>query len=185
MQPDLLTVLATMYGYTYAIVIGHIFIRNINASMQEKFPTKREAHIASLSSALGCIEIFLFTSAFHIKTPEFIPVWLTLKTAAGWTHWNTPYKPNDPDPKIPGITGRPAFNIFLAGNGLVIAFSFIGAQLITWLNAMSFLPSIVTSIAAIAAASLLYLFLSPPSFFLSIAEHDRKLCNKIFNLRRK
>lgn len=162
MPSDLPTVLAFAYGYTYALVIGSIFVKNIVNSMHEDLDAQR-GRIPQHSQVLGSIECFLFISAIQIEKPEFIPIWLTLKTAAGWSHWNQlSFEQPNPDGTKTPIRGRQSFNIFLAGNGLTISFSLIGSQLITWLLGLDDLPAIATAFGAVVAASCLYWALRPP-----------------------
>lgn len=72
------------------------------------------------SCTVGIIERSLYLLSILIQKPEFIAVWLTLKTVSQAKSWSKDY------------FGRPIYNNFLAGNGLSILFAFAGAGIVQW-----------------------------------------------------
>jgi len=160
---DTVSIIAYTIGYVYALAIGDFFVKKIVTRMHEGLGEYRKDAIKGHNRVLGLVEAVLFVTSIQIERPDFIPVWLGLKAVAGWSHWNrisfTHY--ND-DGTWVTIYGRQSFNIFLAGSGLVISFSFIGSQLINWVRAYNVLPAITTAIGAAIAAVWLYLILPKP-----------------------
>ena len=67
------------------------------------------------AAAIGCIERALYVAALQIGTPQFIGLWLILKTAAQWHRWKE---------------RRWVFNIFVIGNGLSIGYTGAGYGLL-------------------------------------------------------
>ncbi len=136
-------VLTVSIGYIYAIMIGGILIpwavyllvvnvriaEYINSKESPKIfsavvdePKKKKVEF-SLSEffdeewqvgILGAIERFLYLTSILVGKPEFIAVWLTLKTVyTSWARKKTEY--------------RGYYNNFIIGNGLSIIFSVSGA----------------------------------------------------------
>ena len=162
MPLDLFTIYAYACGYLYGLGMGNIFVKNIVTRMHENQNERRKFSVLKVSQGLGLIEGFLFVTSLLYEKPEFIAIWLTLKTAAGWGHWNRhEFVHVNPDGERVTILGRMSFNIFLAGNGLLIAFSFIGFKLIDWLLNGMILHAIVVGIGAVFAAWFLYWILRP------------------------
>jgi len=65
---------------------------------------------------VGGVERILYVTALLLERPEFIAIWLTLKTVARSPRWTQEER----------IKGRGLFNVFLVGNGLSILLSLVG-----------------------------------------------------------
>ena len=74
------------------------------------------------ASLVGITERILYISSLLFDRPEFIAVWLTLKTIAQSRRWT----------KAKTVPGRAIYNTFLIGNGLSIGFSFVAFAAIQW-----------------------------------------------------
>jgi len=117
-------------GYGVALVWGHIVIREVSSTLYRKLGLpRRERYGASHASILGAVEGALYVSALQFERPEFIAVWLGLKTVVTWRHWETDV-PIIVDKQPRWILGRNVYNIFLLGNALVILFAAVGWKLI-------------------------------------------------------
>ena len=66
------------------------------------------------AKTIGTIDRILFLLSFLLETPEFIGLWLGIKTVSQYKRWSD----NEP--------GRATFNIFLTGNGLSILYAVAG-----------------------------------------------------------
>lgn len=66
------------------------------------------------AKTIGTIDRVLFLLSFLLETPEFIGLWLGIKTVSQYKRWS------DDEP------GRATFNIFLTGNGLSILYAAAG-----------------------------------------------------------
>jgi len=105
-------------GYLFSTIIGAIFLRIVIDNWlwsyiikEQKIPGKPRA---ILTLPLGIIERLLYTSAFFLGFPEWVPVWLGLKVAVSWKRWQKEEE-------------RGIYNIFLIGNALSLIFGFVGA----------------------------------------------------------
>lgn len=80
-----------------------------------KDPVDRpERHHRPITFMLGLVEIFLYLVALLVRVPEFVVVWLLVKTAGRWQGVAT--QPS----------GRTVWNIFLIGSGLTLIFALLG-----------------------------------------------------------
>ena len=69
------------------------------------------------TATVGIIERVLYLTSIVVGKPEFIAIWLTLKTV--YVSWNKEES-----------SSRRTFNTFLIGNGLEILYAFAGASII-------------------------------------------------------
>ena len=114
--------------YLLGMVVTHIIIQPTVISVRHLFGvTDLEDWETPWPAALiGFCESFLYPTSFLICKPEFIAVWLALKTAGGWDVWKTK-------------TGRKIFQVFLFGNALsiiagLVVYGLIKAFVITKAN---------------------------------------------------
>jgi len=123
-------VIALICGYGFAVVAGHMCIAVVVEGLWrgEAGGDSKIRPTAYLSRLLGFVERALFVATLQMGRGEFIGVWLLLKVAGQWKRWADGEKVGD---KV--IDGRSAFNIFLIGSGLSIAYAFVGAQLIRFI----------------------------------------------------
>jgi len=104
-----------------------------------------------LVGLVGLVERCLFLLALSVGQPAFLGLWLTLKVAAQWKHWN------DPEVEVGEATvpGRAIFQVFLLGNALSIYFAFAAFWVMSWLRMGNvFLPVLVVSASSIAVLTL-------------------------------
>ena len=73
-------------------------------------------------SLVGISERFLFIVSLQFGRPEFIAIWLTLKTIARSVRWT----------KAKSVPGRAIYNTFLIGTALSIGFSFVAYSGMQW-----------------------------------------------------
>jgi hypothetical protein len=78
---------------------------------------------------VGIAERDLYIPALAMGRPEFLLLWLTLKTVARARRWTD-------DELVPG---RAVFNNFLIGNSLSIALSLVGAGMVNRLSGPSWI----------------------------------------------
>lgn len=100
-------------GYAVSIVAGAIILwLLIDKFLRPHFEVTKKVPPA-LSVALGVVERLLYTTAFLMKAPAFVAVWLAFKVAAKW--------------KEQEAWERSNYIVFLIGSGLSIAIAFLGA----------------------------------------------------------
>jgi len=140
-------------AYLFGVLGGHILIGQTLSIMWEllrlearmrNFPTP----IPSASNpfvrytwqvaAVGVIERTPYIMTLQIGRPEFIAVWLTLKTLVQARRWNE----EDINP------GRAVYNNFLAGSGLSIMYAFVASAVIQWAAGPSIQRDYVSAITA-------------------------------------
>ncbi|MFZ2385667.1 MAG: hypothetical protein WBE75_05625 [Candidatus Omnitrophota bacterium] len=116
-------VLLWIIGFCVSWIIGHYvcnyivdeklwptFIRDY-PDEKVNYPKGRE-----IVRCLGRCELLMFTIAFIMNWPQWIAVWLGVKTSVHWYGWKK--------------DKCRAFNIFLIGNAIIIIISFLGATII-------------------------------------------------------
>lgn len=74
------------------------------------------------ASLVGITERFLYIGSLQFERPEFIAIWLTLKTIAQSRRWT----------QAKTVPGRAIYNTFLIGNALSIGFSFVAFAGMQW-----------------------------------------------------
>ena len=114
-------------AYIFATVIAHFPIHWAVAEMWkivEIDTDKRHEVYGWQTGPLGMIERALYVVALGLLRPEFIAVWLTLKTVTKSPRWSL-------------NPGRHIFNIFLVGNGLSILFALAAAGVVSWVTGYS------------------------------------------------
>ena len=74
------------------------------------------------TATIGVIERGLYVASLQIGRPEFIGLWLGIKTVAQSKTWTD----------HGSVPGRAIYNNFLVGNGLSILYAAIGAGIIYW-----------------------------------------------------
>jgi hypothetical protein len=144
-------------GYGFALVVGQIFIGKIEECMYTELgiPNRERAWH---SKVLGSIERILFIASFQVGIPQFIAIWVGLKTAGGWKHWTEEiWIHKDANGKEIEILGRHTFNIFLVAQALSIGFSTVGWKLIEWLTHYAWAEAIAAGVAALIGATVLWL----------------------------
>ena len=122
-------VIALICGYGFAVVVGHMCIATVIDGLwrgEAGSPSDGKVRVAGyLSRLIGFVERALFIATLQMGRGELIGIWLVLKVAGQWKRWTDGERVGD---KV--VDGRSAFNIFLIGSGLSIAYAFVGAQLI-------------------------------------------------------
>jgi len=119
-------------------------------------------------SIVGIIERFLYLTSILVLKPEFIALWLTIKTV----YLSLSEK---------NVSGRRIYNNFLIGNGLSIFYAFAGAGIIQWATG-PILPN-TTSIIFMTNNYLLWFSIVSPIvlslFFVGILYRVSAKLNKI------
>lgn len=101
-------------SFLYVLFIGHIGVYYVVKKMWSILQI--ETNESKLKSRLwqgvvtGAIDRALFVIALLMGKPDFIALWLGLKTVSQYKRWSE------------DETGRATFNIFLAGNGLSLLY---------------------------------------------------------------
>ncbi len=133
-------------GYGYAIItcplIGLVLYRMSEILGINKNPDKPGEWTAQV---VGIVERVLYVSAFLYGFPEFIAVWFGAKVAGNWHKWQK--------------HRREYFQPFLIGNGLSILYSFIGKQMIVWIQSHKVLLSVHVGIGLVVFNMLLWIWL--------------------------
>ena len=113
-------------GYVISILGGFVLLKNLIDKLAwdhlEKKGIPRKTP-ATLTSPMGMVERFLFTTAFLMQQPAFVAIWLTFKVAAQHKDWK-----------------RETYTVFLIGSGLSIAVSFLGAWISVGMKLSPLLP---------------------------------------------
>ncbi len=168
-------------GYLFGIVGAHYLIGptlsvmwellQLEAKVRKLSPTAarglgRDPFIRYLwqIASVGFIERTLYMASLQAQRPEFIAVWLTLKTlvrARGW-------KEEDVNP------GRAVYNNFLLGNGLSILYSFVAVGAIQWATAS---PEGRDYMSAVSVPVALILF--NIGLIVWLKRHRRKLLSEL------
>jgi len=131
--------LQAIVPYAFALLGGGLFIhliiecmwRLVEAEAILENPLFATAIHASLrryewqGDVLGIVERTLYLASIQAMHPEFIAVWLTLKTIARSSRWTEEKR----------VRGRALFNNFVAGNGLSILYAGTAAGMIEWAKA--------------------------------------------------
>ncbi|MDD5675203.1 MAG: hypothetical protein PHC61_13625 [Chitinivibrionales bacterium] len=107
-------------GYTSGIgyffiskIINYLYIYSAGANAHQDDKIRPGYNISSIS---GIVERLLYLGSLIIGKPEFIGLWLGLKTAGEWGHWHNTSENG---------VGRKGYLIFLIGTALSLSFSFI------------------------------------------------------------
>jgi hypothetical protein len=126
-------------GYAYGLILAAIPIHFISRRMWQMIQDESLRHPAPAQRnyiripdtfvrfewqtiAVGITERALYIASLQLARPEFIAIWLTLKTVARSRRWTS-------DETIPG---RAIYNNFLVGNALSIGFALISSAAIDW-----------------------------------------------------
>jgi len=156
-------------AYAFGLVVGHFMIGRTLSAMWKLLRLEADARgfDAPPSSVnnpfvryewqiavVGLVERALYIASLQLGRPEFIAVWLTLKTVVHAREWSE-------DAFNPG---RAVYNNFLAGNGLSILYSLMAAAIIQWTTGpvlgRSTLSAVLAPIALVLANLAMHLFLS-------------------------
>jgi hypothetical protein len=128
---------AIFIGYLYATVFAFIpvlLVMDLMWSILRSQAPTRSVNDGSLypnkwqTITIGIIERSLYLTAILIGKPEFIAVWLTLKTVSQSKRWSENH------------FGRAIYNNFLVGNSLSIMYAFAGAGIIQWTVGSALVP---------------------------------------------
>lgn len=111
-----MNVSSVIWGYLFSLVCGGLTTWLVMDVLiwgkLHRINNKRFFEHREITIILGFLERLFYTSAVILLKPEWIPFWLTLKTATTWGRWGDK---------------RPEFNSFLIGNLLTIGFGVAGA----------------------------------------------------------
>ncbi len=119
--------LALLIAFLYSVILAILPILYVVNLLWEKTKAqysndpdkyKRDNWLPLIT---GIIDRSIYLFSLLSGKPEFIVVWLGLKTVAIAPNWK---KETD------GIPARAVFNIFIIGNGLCVLFSFAGASFV-------------------------------------------------------
>ncbi len=150
--------LAYIIGYGYATIVGALAIFPLmwlmwailrsQATAAGKLPNKKRTHIDPAlqpnfwqTATIGILERALYLASLQMDRPEFVAVWLGIKTVAQSKSWTE---------KSP-VPGRAVYNNFLVGNGLSLLYATIGVGIIRWTVGPTWIRN--NTLAIIAASS--------------------------------
>lgn len=158
MQPQIdywVEIVLNFFGYMFAVVFADLFInktiRKIRNVLRAAYDKELPDYVPVLPRTVGFVERALYIAAIQMGAPEFIGLWITLKTASRWEIWSKHGKDE--------IPGRATFNIFVAGNGLSIAYAVLGYLIIYWGTRQNLLLAVLSPLALVLANVLLILWL--------------------------
>lgn len=102
-----------LYAIIFGSFLGDFIIHPICRLMKSSAERENDNNdgVTFSSSWLGMVERGIYVSSWLVGFPQFIAVWLTLKTVSKWGRWNDDKK------------GRAAFLVFLTGTGLSLLFA--------------------------------------------------------------
>ena len=113
---------------------------------------------------VGFVERGLYITALIAGHPEFLAIWLTLKTVARSIRWTQDQQ----------VRGRAVFNAFLVGNGLSLLFAIVSAAAFNWLLGPSWERDATSAVLAMAGLALAALLLWL-SLLVVLASKDRQI----------
>lgn len=112
--------------YAFIIVVTHLIIYYSLLCVRLLFDLipKKEMSAKNIWPPIlvGFCESILYPTSFLVGKPEFIAIWLALKTAGQWKLWQEGHKDL--------YEGRRYFQMFLIGNALSVAFGLLAFGLI-------------------------------------------------------
>ena len=109
-----MNLLRVIIGFLVSIIGGAIILELLIELVIRKWYLKEPKPYRVLPIIVGILERALYTTALYINVPQWIPVWLALKTAAGFLQ-----------PKKDKY--RQDYQTFLIGNAISLIFGVIGA----------------------------------------------------------
>lgn len=115
----------------FTIFAGFIISAIIDAFYKFMFNNAKESTVRpgyELSMLSGIIERSVYITSLLLGFPQFVAIWLGLKSAGVWNHWHSPKDLVESNKKA----GRSGYMIFLNGTALSLAFSVIGWKTIFW-----------------------------------------------------
>jgi hypothetical protein len=131
-------------GYALSVLVGGILITLVMINLQTYVPN----YNARLPRHIGWLERVLYTASWQAGRPEFIGVWLALKTVQRLS------------PRVRHDVSLDAFNVYLIASGLSVGFGVLGGLTIQWLANGHDRRVLFASLAAIVG-TLLYALLAP------------------------
>jgi hypothetical protein len=140
--------LSIIVGYLFAIVVGALCTKWVVDTLWS--PLLKKGSPARWSfrytgSLVGIVERTLYLASLQFAYPEFIAIWLAMKTAGQWKEWEVG---NDQ------ATGRAFFNFFLIGTGFSLAYAYIGFMIIYCTERRNCIAAIGLPIALIIGTAL-------------------------------
>lgn len=100
--------------WVLTVAVSHLIVFYFVQTLRCATKLRREGVDLVLPALVGMLETILYLAAFLGNRPEFIGLWLGLKTAGGWKQWTEDDK------------GRRRFLIFLLGSGMSVLIALIG-----------------------------------------------------------
>jgi hypothetical protein len=148
--------IALIAGYGFAVLIGHFCVAAVVDGLWVEAGWKHRSDIevrpaAYLPRLVGDIERVLFVAALQLGKAEFIGVWLALKVAGQWKRWAEGVTVAERK-----IEGRIFYNVFLIGSGLSIAYSVVGAQIISFITTKQWSFALGLPVALLVGTLLLH-----------------------------
>jgi hypothetical protein len=136
-------------GYGFALLFGTVLVSLLSNELWRLIGVREKKqdsplHSPTLAKIIGIFERVLYVASWQIGKPEFIGLWLVLKTAGGWKGWAEDRKIGDRT-----ISARHVFTLFLIGSGLSLMYAVIGALIIGWLECKEWIKLIVSPIVLI------------------------------------
>jgi hypothetical protein len=148
------------YIIAYIIaILAHIPIRGVvqklwtNVGVSEK-DNKEYRPFAWTASIIGIIERCLYIVSLQVGKPEFIAIWLGIKTAGNWKGWTEGIKQRKGHRKIVEVDGRTVFAITLIGNSLSI-----GYAVVAWKIAECFIQNYIYLIVIFTGTVILWIYI--------------------------
>jgi cbb3-type cytochrome oxidase subunit 1 len=123
---NLQEVLQYAFGYFFAVILGHFPIRMVQSKAWEpllatdKKLKDRWVYRPQYGAIIGIVERILYVACLQIGKPEFIPIWIGIKIAGGWSGWQDK------------MQGHDVFCVVLLGNAISLVYGFWGYQLTKW-----------------------------------------------------
>ena len=139
MYYELILILSYLYSTIFAaVVISFVmYILAENGALAEhEIPFGKGIVLSQWQVAvLGVLERFLYLTSILVGKPEFVAVWLTIKTVyISWSEYVGQPKGTSTKSKQKHeqVFNRRAYNNFLIGNGISVLFALAGAGFFQW-----------------------------------------------------
>jgi hypothetical protein len=146
-----------LLGLLVVVGMGQVFIGLITGPLWRGIGLPNSDRYGYWHSAvLGAAEGTIYLGALLASRPEFIAVWLGIKTVIRWRHWEIDIAiPGKSENETRWVLGRMAYNLFLLGNALVVLYAGIGWKVVNLANesAWSMAWTVVLGTVGLSAAA--------------------------------
>lgn len=164
-------------GYLISLFLGQVVIQRALQGLWRRLGSLEPSRNgADQSMMLGMVEVFLYVNALLLQHPQFIAFWVGIKTVVKWRHWDADIPAYDTaGEQIGWILGRNAYNLFLLGNALVVAYAVAGYQVIVAAKSGDNIMLFTTILGALIGSAAIWLVLRNIPNRQALGDGDNRL----------